>query len=159
MVDKTTREQALEILANPNSKEKEWAGALAILGGKVTRPNRRFGFKLKRFCTRVIGVLLIQNAVFYVFSLLTGLPWSFQVFQNLIMWSFFEVAFGGFTALAGLTFATHIPDLFTMSPLYHLTWIVVLVNLLIYRAYNFMPYALVPLKHIKTSAKRISQRT
>lgn len=160
MVDKT-RQQALEILANPLAKEKEWTGALAILGGKVSVQNRRIGFKLKRFGKRVLGLLLIQTTIFYMFSLFSGYTFTYQVFANVLMWTVAEVAFGGFTILASLAVVENIQAILLLSPVYLLAVVVALTNILVFRHFHFKPYALVPVENFvrRRSPKRIGTKS
>ncbi len=151
--------RALEVLKDPQAKEPEWMAALQVLGSNV--PARK-AYKLRRsferYCYRFAGLSVVYFVLFSGLVLLnpyyasTGLitAATFAVF-----WAFAEINMGLFTLAAVVEFSTHLHKLASLDPSYHLSWIVIALNVFIYTRGKWMPY-LLTIPCIGRDTKRLS---
>ena len=159
MTDSPTRKRALEILADPHAKEDKWMGALAILGGKVPSIRRqRFGKKVLRYCKRVGGLTVAYTTLFTIYGMIfLGQPFSLAMLPMVLLWAALEAGFGAFSLLALWVMFTHLGSIVTLSPYYQTTWMVVLLNLMIYAKFNWRPYVFVPVHKMINSAPQMKR--
>lgn len=149
MADSPTRKRALEILADPRSKENEWLGALAILDGKVPADRRKLRRKFNRFLKRAGGLSIIYMLLFSVYgTLVYGQGFYWTLIPAGLIWGTLEASVGLFTMLAAYVFLSNLPSILTLDPAYQTTWMVVLANLYVYRKWKWQPYVLVPVKKV-----------
>lgn len=149
MADAASRKRALEILADPRSKESEWMGALSILDGKVPATRKKDYRKWTRFLKRVSGMALVYTLFFSIYGLVvygSGFYWS--MIPAAIIWATLEASFGAFSLLAAFVMLSNLGSILSLSPLYQSTWMVILINLFIYSKFNWRPYVFVPVRKL-----------
>lgn len=149
MVDSGSRKRALEILANPLSKESEWLGALAILDGKVPVDRSKSTRKYKRFLKRVAGLSVAYTALFSIYGMIfygSGFYWT--LIPAAILWAVLEASAGLFTALAVYVMLSNLGSILTLSPYYQTTWMVILINVFSYARFSWRPYVFVPIRRL-----------
>ncbi len=150
MADSVTRKRALEILADPRSKENEWLGALAILDGKIPPRSRKYLLKkIERFFKRSTGLAVLYTGIFSLYGLIVfGQPFYWSIIPAALIWATLEASFGAFTLLALIVMLTHLGSIVTLNPYYQTTWMVILLNIFVYAKWNWRPYVFVPVRKI-----------
>ncbi len=146
MADSASRKRALEILANPLSKESEWVGALSILDGKVPSTSSKSEAKLARFLKRVAVLSLLYTFLMMTWNVLVFgsgfsiLPYTFGVAMACAL---AETSAGLFTAVA---LYCMLQSILTFNVPYPTTWMVILLNCFVYAKGNWRPYIMVPMQ-------------
>lgn len=154
MADSAAHKRALEILADPRSTEKEWMTAVTALGGKLPATSRRKNFrkKLLRFGKRASGLSLLYVVLISTYGLVAfGTPLSLSILPIALVWGILEASFGAFTLLALWVLFNNLGSILSFSPYFQLTWMVILLNVMVYSKFNWRPYVMVPVRKLVDS--------